>query len=147
MKYNGKTYKGYITTKNLPQNGIFVYGSNPDQRHGAGTAFIAVKDFGAQYGKGYRCVVGRSRGIVTTDLNVRQRPSVPKSLVLDEIKCLYDDAIKDPEHEYWIAYLNDSVPNLSGFTNQEIADMFSAFPIPDNCVFNEGFAELLNVIG
>ena len=146
MKYTGKTYEGYITPKNLPENGIFVYGANKNFHSGAGTALIAIKYFGAIYGQGYRCVVGKSRGIITTDLTKKKRPSVPKSLVLDEIKSLYDDARQDPGHEYWIAYLDDNTPNLSGFTNQEIADMFSKFPIPDNCVFNKGFAELLNII-
>lgn len=115
-------------------------------RHGLGTALIAVREFGAIHGKGFRQIVGRSWGIITTDLRKRGRPSVSDQVVLDEIEALYNYAKKDTEHEFWIAYTNDKTPNLSGFSNQQFADMFSAFPIPDNIVFNDEFSTLLNPV-
>lgn len=46
-----KTYSGYITS--LLPNQIFVFGSNPEGRHGKGVAKLALNKFGAIYGKGH----------------------------------------------------------------------------------------------
>ena len=35
-----KTYEGYVTS--LEEHQVFCYGSNPEGRHGAGTARIAL---------------------------------------------------------------------------------------------------------
>lgn len=43
-------YDGYIN--DLKENEVFVFGSNPEGRHGAGTAKIAREKFGAEYGVG-----------------------------------------------------------------------------------------------
>ena len=40
-----KTYKGFII--NLPDKGIFVFGSNTEGRHAGGAALMAVERFGA----------------------------------------------------------------------------------------------------
>ena len=46
-----KFYEGNI----VPEDGtIFVFGSNPEGRHGAGSAAVARKFFGAIYGQGGR---------------------------------------------------------------------------------------------
>ena len=34
--------------------------------------------------------------------------------------------------------------NLNGYTNQELADMFSSFSIPSNVIFEKEFSTLLN---
>ena len=44
-----KVYDGNIEPDD---NTIFVFGSNPEGRHGAGSALVAVKYFGAKYGQG-----------------------------------------------------------------------------------------------
>ena len=44
-----KNYVGNITPE---ADTIFVFGSNPQGRHGAGSAAAAVKYFGAIYGQG-----------------------------------------------------------------------------------------------
>lgn len=46
-------YTGFIKT--LRPNEIFVFGSNPEGRHGAGAAKHAAKYFGAKYGQGRGC--------------------------------------------------------------------------------------------
>ena len=44
-----KFYVGNITPE---ANTIFVFGSNPEGRHGAGAAKVARNQFGAIYGQG-----------------------------------------------------------------------------------------------
>ena len=44
--------KFYIGNIAPEANTIFVFGSNPEGRHGAGTAKVARNQFGAIYGQG-----------------------------------------------------------------------------------------------
>jgi hypothetical protein len=53
-------------------------------------------------------------------------------------------ANKYPEKEFLIAYTGKNNYNLNGYTNQELADMFSFFDIPKNVIFEEEFSTLLN---
>lgn len=63
-----KSYEGLITPD---ANTIFVFGSNPEGRHGAGAAKTAREKFGAQYGQG-EGLQGNSYAIPTKDL--RSKP-------------------------------------------------------------------------
>ncbi len=146
-KYVGKTYTGYIPS-NTPANVICAFGSNPEGRHGAGTALICVTHHGAKYGQGTG-LQGNSWAIITTDLTNKRRPNVGKSFIISEIKKMYDffSLTGNESLECWVMYTTlDTRPNLSGFTNQELADMFSVHPIPANMVFEEGFSKLLNIV-
>lgn len=60
------------------------------------------------------------------------------------IKELYDFAIEHPDLEFHVAY-TDTGKNLNGYSSKEMADMFCAFPIPDNMVFHEGFVNLFEL--
>ena len=62
-----KTFSGLI--KNLNDNHIFVFGSNPQGIHGKGTARIALLKFGAIYGKGHG-LQGKSYGLATKNLKI-----------------------------------------------------------------------------
>ena len=61
-------YSGYINE--LKENEVFVFGSNPGGRHGAGTAKIAKEKFGAEYGIGR--VVGEDRKVHLSDLTTNK---------------------------------------------------------------------------
>lgn len=50
--------------EDLGEKDIFVFGSNPQGRHGKGAASYAVKKFGAIYGQG-RGLQGNSYGLIT----------------------------------------------------------------------------------
>ena len=142
------TYSGYIPNTGLASNIITCFGSNPEGRHGAGTALICMNHHGAKLGNGSG-LQGNSWAIITTDLTNRRRPNVGKSFIISEIKKMYDwfSLHVNIDRECWVMYTTlDSRPNLSGFTNQELADMFSVHPIPANVVFEEGFSKLLNPI-
>ena len=60
-----KTYKGLITS--LLENQVFVFGSNPEGRHGGGAARVAANKFYAVMGNG-RGMQGQSYGLVTKNL-------------------------------------------------------------------------------
>ena len=60
---------------------IFVFGSNYEGRHGAGSAKVAMRQFGAIYGQG-RGIQGHAYGLITTDVKTRVRPSVNRDEII-----------------------------------------------------------------
>lgn len=103
----------------LEDNEVFVYGANVNFRHGAGAAKHAIK-FGAVYGlvEAYK---GQTYGLITTDLNVLERPSIPMSLLQDEVDKFIQFA-KDNTH---LTFLVTEVGcGLAGFTVEEVAPLF-----------------------
>jgi hypothetical protein len=145
-----KTFTGLITS--LLPNQIFVFGSNPEGRHGGGTARIANQHYGAELGNG-RGIQGQSYALVTKNLtpNFTEYPtgityveagerSVSKKQILFNILELYLYATKHPDKEFLIAYTTG--PNLNGYTPKEMADMFTFFPVPENIVFNDELIKL-----
>lgn len=153
---NVKTYEGKIET--LASNQVFVFGSNPEGRHGAGAAQVAKNKFGAKYGQG-RGLQGQSYGLVTKNLTpgftepntgIKYDKAGERSLspeqITENIDELYQTAMANPDKEFLVAYTTDGT-NLNGYTAQEMANMFSAYPIPSNVVFNKEFAALLNKKG
>lgn len=136
-----KTYTNKLIK--LPNNGIFVFGSNPQGRHGKGAALIAKIYFGAKYGQA-RGLQGKSYAIVTKDLTKSKHPSVPTKDIKNEIKELYQYAIEHPELEFYVAY-SGSGRLLSGFTPKEMANLYSCTNIPNNIIFEEEFSKLLTI--
>lgn len=134
-----KTYKGIIET--LPDNGIFVFGSNTQGRHGKGAALVARQKFGAIYGQA-EGRQGNSYAIVTKDLTKYKHPSVTTGNIEAAIRVLYHYAINNPTLDFYIAYSGTGV-NLNGYSNEEMAYMFSHVKIPDNIVFEENFYKFL----
>ncbi len=134
-----KTYKGHISK--LKPNQIFVFGSNTEGRHGKGAALVALKLFGAIYGQPIG-LQGRSYAITTKDLKSKSHPSVNKSEIEWQISILYEHAEYNSDKEFYVAYSGEG-KNLNGYTPQEMADMFSSSPIPENMVFEEEFSKLL----
>lgn len=147
-----KTYEGKI--KSLESNQIFVFGSNPEGRHGKGAALTAKEKFQAEYGVG-RGLTGQSYALVTKNLAAgfveestgityekSGEQSVSKEQIIDNIKEMYDKARELSDKEFMVAYTVSK--NLNGYSSQEMADMFvAAGPIPGNVIFNDEFAELL----
>ena len=132
-----RTYKGRITK--LEDNQVFVFGANTQFRHGKGAALQALK-FGAIYGRGG--FVGKTWSLVTKDLTKRNHPSISEQYIINQISKLYKFSRDNPDKEFLIAYSGTGV-NLNGYSNQQMADMFSSEDIPDNIVFEEEFSKLL----
>ena len=144
-----KTFNGFITR--LKKNQIFVFGSNPEGRHGKGTAKIAKEQYGAIYGNG-RGLQGKSYALITTNLrknfiekktNILYKKfgkrSILKKHIILNIKELYECALKNKHLEFLIAYKAFSI-NLNGYSDDELVDMFVlAGIIPTNIIFEDNF--------
>lgn len=135
-----KTYEGLINK--IKGDQIFVFGSNPEGRHGKGAALWARQHAGAIYGIGYGRQ-GRSYAIVTKDLRKKIHPSISREHIIEQIVTLYEYANKNEELEFLIAYSGTGT-NLNGYSNQDMADMFrEAGDIPNNMVFEVEFSKLV----
>lgn len=141
-----RTYKGLINK--LPENGIFVFGSNTEGRHGKGAALQARIHFGAKYGQASG-LQGRSYAIATKDLRKTIHPSISKQVIINQIAALYHYARKNPNMDFYVAYSAQG-KNLNGYTNLEMMEMFAEAsidqPIPINIVFEEEFYYQLKLI-
>ena len=135
-----KTYKGKV--KKLKSNYIFVFGSNTQGRHGKGAALVAYKEFGAKYGLA-RGFYGNSYAIITKDLTKKKHPSISKEFIIEQIVDLYKFANERKDLLFFIAYSGIG-ENLNGYSNQDMAYMFSSCgQIPENIVFEINFSKLL----
>ena len=129
-----KSYSGNIT----PEEGtIFVFGSNPEGRHGAVAAKIAKEKFGAVYGCG-EGLQGNSYALPTKDLRIRGTRSISPEQIVENIKRLYACAEEHPELKFKVAYRNVSEISLNGYSGYEMIEMFKrAGDIPENIYFSE----------
>lgn len=133
-----KHYTGNITTN---ENTIFVFGSNPEGRHGAGAAKIAVQQFGAIYGQG-EGLQGNSYAIPTKDLRVKDNNSyrsISEKDIIESIRKMYEVAEQNPNKQFKVAYRNGlDEKTLNGYTGGELISMFKqAGPIPSNVYFSQ----------
>ncbi len=148
MKY----WTGKAITK-LKDNYVFVFGSNPEGRHGAGAAKQAVK-FGAKYGKG-RGLHGQTYALVTKNLKagflekldngdsvhypLAGKCSVSLEEIIENIEELYAECYINPDKQFFVAYTSNN-NNLNGYSSDEIFQCFqSAGNIPKNIYFHESF--------
>ena len=127
-------YTGNITPGN---DIIFVFGSNPEGKHGAGAAKVALQKFEAKNGKGDG-LVGNSYALITTEMR-KGRPRITLEQITDNVRRLYEVARKMPDKRFMVAYRN--LPNmrtLCGYTGAQMMQCFlSAGEIPDNIYFSE----------
>ncbi len=149
------TYKGNITPS---EDTIFVFGSNPEGRHGAGSARVARLQFGAIYGQG-EGLQGNAYALPTTELrwNVRDefwdksdsnytRQSMSPQKIIENIKRMFECAKANPDKKFKVAYRNQ--PNevtLCGYAGGELMDMFrraakESGGYPENIYFSEEWA-------
>lgn len=151
-----QTYQG--TVKQLKTNQIFVFGSNPEGRHGAGAAKTAKLRFGAKYGIG-RGLMGHSYALVTKNLTAGYVEkttgicyarggvrSVSSVQIIENIRELYRTALSSPDLEFFIIYSGSREHrNLNGYTNESLASFFrdAYTEIPRNIVFEEEFNKII----
>lgn len=152
MKY----WSGEKITK-LEPNYIFVYGANPEFRNGAGAA-KAARMFGAKPYGGGRGIVGQTYGLVTKNLKkgfiekLRDGStitydktgfkSVSESMIINNIKELYECCNENLDLKFFVAYTNGT-SNLNGYSSVDIFNMFmSAGDVPDNIYFHNSFRRI-----
>ena len=158
-----RTYRGLI--EELAPNQVFVFGSNLDGFHGAGSAGYA--SFGESgnvwrehgYGEkpsgwqgrwnvkgiaeGYQVgCAGRSYAIPTVRRPGKRR-SVPLRLIRERIDRLYEFAREHPELEFLVAYSGRG-GSLNGYSVLEMARAFSG-DVPGNVVFEDRFAGFVDL--
>lgn len=119
---------------------IFVFGSNPEGRHGAGAAKVARLQFGAVYGQG-EGLQGNAYALPTKDLRVKENcgyRSIPPEKITASIRRLYETARQHPDKRFMIAYRNTYSRSLNGYTGIEMIRMFlDAGPLPENIYVSE----------
>lgn len=151
-----KFWNGSVITT-LASNEIFVFGSNPEGRHGAGAAKAAIK-FGARYGCG-RGLYGQTYALVTKNLSPGFKEastgilyhkegyrSVSKEMIRENIRELYECARNHPDKDFLITYQYEIYPNgspkksLNGYDSQEFLEMLVIDQdIPENIVFHSSY--------
>lgn len=141
----------------LAFNEIFVFGSNPEGRHGMGAAKSAMA-FGAKYGIG-RGRMWQTYALVTKNLKagytekasgitykLAGKNSVSNDLIIENIKELYKDALENLGLRYFIPYkYTNTTSNLCGISTSNMIDLFKqAGEIPTNIMFHESCSVLFN---
>lgn len=142
-----QSYEGMITPE---PNTIFVFGSNPEGRHGAGAAKTARVKFGAIYGQG-EGLQGNAYALLTKDLRVtanRGLKSISPEQITENIRKMYEVARQNPDKQFKVAYthgLNET--SLNGYTGAEMIKMFKdAGPIPENVIFSKNWTDHWNEV-
>lgn len=120
---------GKITS--LPDNHIFVFGSNTAGRHGKGAALDAKNNFGAIQGQGYG-LQGQSFGIPTKDgqLNVLDNKQIQKY-----INNFLEFAKNNPDKTF---VFTDIGTGLAGKNVNEISSMLTN--VPNNVILSKRFS-------
>lgn len=135
-----KFYQGEITPG---EDIVFVFGSNPEGRHGAGAAKVAREQFGAIYGQG-EGLQGNAYALPTKDLRVQGNAycSISKDNITKNIQKMYACAILHPDLKFMVAYRNTYQKSLNGYTGIQMMRMFinaagSIREVPSNVYFSE----------
>ena len=138
----------------LNDDEVFVFGSNPEGRHGLGASLVAKEKYGAEYGVG-RGHTGRAYALVTKNLTggflepstgIMYDKEGYRSVSLDQIeeniKEFYLYADENPHLKFFVCYNLDS-KKLNGYSKDDFADCFTCALIPDNVYFHESFKDYL----
>ena len=103
-------------TETLPDDTVFVFGSNEAGRHGAGAAHTAAKCFGAKYGEGIGHF-GQSYALPTKDKNIEK---LTPSEVFAHI-CDFIAYVQSSDKKFFVTKIGCG---LAGFSTTQIAAMF-----------------------
>jgi len=120
----------YITS--LKDGEVFVFGSNKEGMHGGGAAYIAFKEFGAEWGVGIG-MTGHCYAIPTMDGSI------------DIIRRHVDDftayAREHPELTFLVTRIGCGI---AGWRDSEIAPLFEEVSALDNVALPQEFWNVLN---
>lgn len=116
----------------LKPNEIFVFGSNLEGRHAGGAARIAYNEFGAIWGNGDG-IQGQSYAIPTMQGGI--------STIEPYVEKFIQYAKEHPELTFLVTRIGCGI---AGFTDAEIAPLFSNAPLYNNIVLPESFYKIIN---
>lgn len=133
--YQHDYYTPELVTE-LPDDCIFVFGSNPEGRHGKGAALVARQRFGAKYGQA-EGLQGRSYGIITKELR-RHYPPVTLAQVRAGIEGMMVFAANNDFLGFYVTKIGC---NLAYFSEKQIGDIFrELMPLmPPNVILPKEF--------
>ena len=104
-----------ITT--LPDNHIFVFGSNLAGRHGKGAALTAKNCFGAVYGQGFG-EQGQSYAVPTKDAKLK---TLPLTEIKKHVDVLLEHARNHPHKTFHVTRIGCG---LAGYKDHQVAPLF-----------------------
>jgi len=138
-----------ITKESLPENGIFVFGSNNKGVHGLGAAKTAVNEFGAKYGqasglqgKAYAIRTKMYQDNVLTKYNklTEDNKKLMDKMTIEDLNNLRLEAVANPDKKYYVTEIGTK---LAGRTVEQMKDLFermnNKFSIPDNIILPKVF--------
>lgn len=146
------TYKGFLNSKNVPENGVFVFGSNTICINGnptkgtGGAALVAHLEFGVGLRENMANRLsnsGRAYGIVTV---LAPKKFISENDIRENIKLFYDFANNNSNKIFYIAYdgINPNAVSLNGKSRLTLAKLFhDAGKIPENVIFEDNFYTLV----
>ena len=123
-------YHDESIVKSLPEDTVFVFGSNLAGTHQGGAAKIALQHFGAIKGAG-RGWAGQSYAIPTMNEHLQQMPLSQIEHYIDDFKIYTKN---HPKNTYFITSVGCGV---AGYKVEEIAPMFKG--ISKNVIFPVSF--------
>lgn len=143
----------------LPDDGVFVFGSNTDGDHCGGAAYTAMKRFGAINGQA-EGPQGRSYAIPTmeyveveedyTNRPLYRKTHVPYKALIDACDRFILYTSQHPEQTFYVTKIG------CGIASWEVKDVAQAFAValgsflvslPDNIVWPREFYEILDSHG
>ena len=147
-----RAYIGFLSRANMPEKGVFVFGSNPLGINGnpdkgtGGAALVAHLEFGVKRGEKMDNCMSQSDqayGIVTVKA---PKQFIPDVQVQENISKFYDYASSRPDRDFYVVYdgKNPTATSLNGKSRRTLAKLFyRAGKIPSNVIFEERFAQLI----
>lgn len=113
---------------------VFVFGSNTQGRHGAGSALYAYKKLGAKLGVG-EGLMGKSYALPTVGHNISRMDFI---IVKHHVGVFIEFAANNPQLEFQVTCVGCG---LAGFTSEQIAPLFIS--APSNCLFDTAWKQFL----
>ena len=123
--------------KELKPNEIFVFGSNPQGRHGRGTAKLAVDKFGAKLGQG-EGLQGQSYALPTKKLTGSKMTEVELKSGIDKFITVAKD---NPDKEFILSPVGTG---LAGWNPSTITKMFGDNIVQPNLRLPVEFTDILS---
>lgn len=136
--------------KKLASNQVLVFGSNPLGINGnpikgtGGAALVAHNIAGVKQGEimdNRLSDSGLAWGITTVTKPGAKRSKTPNQITKG-IFLLYEYAAINPDKDFLVMY-SGTGRNLNGYSNEEMAQMFTEWNIPENIIFEKSFAKLI----
>lgn len=125
---DGKAYEDKVFDRD--KHDIFVFGSNEGGIHGAGAAWFARKNHGAQWGVG----VGRTGSSYAIPTKNNGMQVLPLSEIYEYVKDFIAYARANPDLRFFVTRIGCG---LAGYKDHEVRPLFH--DAPSNCDLPEGW--------